>query len=178
MALSLGISACGAASPTAPATAAAAQPEPATITRWEEESFGPLRLGMTGEQAIHALGEPESRPELVEMEATGERVASWSWPGRGVSMTLHDGAGGVVVDAITLTGPSDLRAAFGRVGLGSTREEVLAAYADVSGGEDAEPREDPDRPDQVRIGNAYACLSFTFTDGRVSGIHLGSTGAE
>jgi len=177
-ALCLGVSACGGASPPAAETAASAGSERAAIARWEDESFGPLRLGMTAEQAIAALGEPEARPDFVEMEATGERVASWSWPARGASLTLHDAPEGAVVVAISLAAPSDLRGAHGGVGLGSTREEVLAAYADVSGGEDAEPREDPDQPDRVRIGNAYACLSFSLTDGRVSGILLGSTGAE
>ena len=168
------LSACGAApaSPTAPASRS-------PIAGWEEETFGPLRLGMSGEEAIAVLGEPEHRPDFVEMAATGERVAEWSWPARGVSMSMVDGADGATVASLTLSAPSELRGTYGGVGLGSTRDEVLAAYAELPPGPDDVPRDDPESPDVVRFGNLYACLSFRVSDdGRVTSVFLGSTGAE
>jgi hypothetical protein len=168
-------SACGGASPPASEPVVTAR---VPITRWEDESFGALRLGMRADALVAALGEPESRPEFVEMEATGERVATWTWPARGVTASLVDGADGATIAAFSVAAPSELRAAYGGIGVGSTREEVVAAYAELPDGEDAEPRETPERPDYLRIGNAYACLSFTFVEGRVSEIGFGSTGAE
>lgn len=169
------LSACGGA----PASQAGVPAARSPIGGWEEEMFGPLRLGMSSEQVIAALGEPELRPELVEMAATGERVAEWSWPARGVSTSMVDGADGVTVAALTLSAPSELRGTYGGVGLGSTRAEVLAAYAELPPGPDDVPRDDPESPDVVRFGNLYACLSFGLSaDGRVSSVFLGSTGAE
>ncbi len=168
------LSACGAA-PTSPTAPASRSP----IAGWEEETFGPLRLGMSTEDAIAALGEPEHRPELVEMAATGERVAEWSWPARGVSLSVVDGPDGVTVAALTLSAPSELRATYGGVGLGSTRDEVLAAYAELPAGPDDVPRDDLESPEVVRFGNLYACLSFRLSDdGRVTSVFMGSTGAE
>jgi hypothetical protein len=169
------LSACGAAPASRTGAAAARSP----LASWEEETFGPLRAGMTAEQAIAALGEPELRPEFVEMAATGERVAEWSWPGRGVSLGMVDGADGASVTSLTLSAPSELRATYGGVGLGSTRSEVLAAYAEMPPGSDDVPRDDPESPNLVRFGNAYACLSFHLSDdGRVISVFMGSTGAE
>lgn len=167
--------ACGGSTPPAAEPTSSTR---ASITRWEDEAFGPLRLGMGVDALVAALGEPAERAAFVEMEATGERVASWSWPARGVTVSLVDGAEGPTAASFSLTAPSELRGAYGGVGIGSTQAEVIAAYAELPDGEDAEPRVDEARPDSVRIGNAYACLSFAFEGGRVSAIHLGSTGAE
>lgn len=169
------LSACGAA--PAPQTGTPASRTP--IGSWDEETFGPLRLGMSSEQVIAALGEPDRRPEFVEMAATGERIAEWSWPARGVSLSMVDAPDGATVASLTLSAPSELRGTYGGVGLGSTRAEVLAAYAELPPGPDDVPRDDPESPDLVRFGNLYACLSFRLSDdGRVSSIFLGSTGAE
>lgn len=168
------LAACGAAS-TPRAGAHARTP----IRSWDEETFGPLQLGMNGERVIAALGEPDRRTEFVEMAATGERIAEWSWPARGVSISMVDGPDGPTLASLTLSAPSDLRGAFGGVGLGSTRAEVLAAYAALPSGPDDVPRDDPETPDLVRFGNLYACLSFRLSDdGRVISIFSGSTGAE
>lgn len=175
--------ACGAPA-AAPAAAPSAAPAssteapPAPIASFREESFGPLSLGMKSAELVRVLGEPESRPPFEEMAATGERIAEWAWPTQGVSAMMSDGADGPVLVSLTLTAPSELRANYGGVGLGSTRDEVLAAYADVPVAPDDDPRESPDRPDHVRLGNPYECLSFRLTDGRVTVIFLGSTGAE
>lgn len=169
------LGACGAAS--APQTSAPASRSP--IGGWDEETFGPLQLGMSSEQVISALGEPDHRPDFVEMAATGERIAEWSWPARGVSIAMVDGPDGATVASLTLSAPSELRGTFGGVGLGNTRAEVLAAYAALPPGPDDLPRDDPESPNLVRFGNLYACLSFGLSDdGRVSSIFLGSTGAE
>ena len=130
--------------------------------------------GSTNDDARAAAERGVPRGHVVVADAQrsgrGARGAVWvSPPGTDLYVSI--------VERLELA-PREVATLTLAVGLGDTREDVLAAYADVPAGEDAEPREDPDQPDRVRIGNAYACLSFSLTDGRVSGILLGSTGAE
>lgn len=166
--------ACGGASPS---TQTSAEVAPRAPARWEDETFGPLRLGMREAELVAAIGEPPSRPPFQEMEATGERLAQWDWPALGVSVTMIDGEGGPQIAAIMLAPPSSFVSGHGAIGIGASYDDVLAAYADVPSGEDPMPRTDESR-ERITIGSAYANLSFGFVDGRVQHVHLGSTGAE
>lgn len=148
-----------------------------SLSRWEDETLGPLRLGMREAELVAAIGEPPSRPPFQEMEATGERIAQWEWPSLGVSATMIDGDGGAQIASIELSSPCTFLSGQGGIGIGAAYDDVLAAYADVPGGEDPSPRTDASR-ERITIGNAYANLSFGFADGRVRDVHLGSTGAE
>jgi len=172
-------SACGASSSSSSgsSTADPTNGRPA-IARWEDETLGPLRLGMSEAEIVSAIGEPVSRPGFQEMEATGDRVATWMWPELGIELSMVEVEGRPTIAAIILRAPCGFVASHGGVSVGSAREDVIAAYADLPVHEDDDPREDPARPERFVIGNAYARLAYTFTNGRVSGIFLGSTGAE
>ena len=170
--------ACGASSAS---TEGGSTPEPsgrAPLARWEDETLGPLRLTMSEAEIVSAIGEPPTRPPVREMEATGERVAVWSWPDLGIEMSMVEVEGSPRVASIRVSAPCGYVAGHGGVAIGSARADVVTAYADLPMGEEDDPREDASRPDQLIYGNAYARLSYTFTDGRVSSIFLGSTGAE
>jgi hypothetical protein len=165
--------ACGGSSPPTETSGGGAR----SLARWEDETLGPLRLGMREAEIVAAIGEPPSRPPFQEMEATGERIAQWEWPSLGVSARMIDGDGGAEVAAIELSAPCTFLSGQGGIGIGAAYDDVLAAYADVPSGEDPSPRTDASR-ERITIGNAYANLSFRFADGRVRDVHLGSTGAE
>ncbi len=164
--------ACGASSP--PSGGATTQSSPA---RWEDETLGPLRVGMLEPELVAAIGEPPSRPPFRVMEATGERLAVWAWPSLGVTTTMIEEPAGARVAAIDLAAPCTFLSGRGGVGIGTAYDDVLAAYAELPSGPDPLPRTD-DARERVTIGDAYGNLSFRFAAGQVHEVHLGSTGAE
>ncbi len=133
---------------------------------------------MTETEIVSAIGEPVNRPGFETMEGTGDRVATWMWPDLGVELSMVEVGGVGSIAAIIVRAPCGFVAGHGGVSIGSAREDVVAAYADLPVHEDDDGREDPARPERFVIGNAYARLAYTFSGGRVSGIFLGSTGAE
>jgi hypothetical protein len=147
-----------------------------TLASWRDETVGPLRLGMRESELVSAIGEPTQRGEFREMEATGERLAEWSWPALGVDLVMVDD-GGPRIASIALHAPSSFLTGRG-VGLGTSYDDVVSAYLDVPTEADDDPRTDATDHGWVRLGNAYAGLSFTLEDERVTGVFLGSTGAE
>lgn len=170
--------ACGASSSSSGSSTADPSHGRPSIARWEDETLGPLRLGMSATEIVSAIGEPVNRPAFETMEGSGDRVATWMWPDLGVELSMVEVQGTATVAAIILRAPCGFVAGHGGVAIGSAREDVIAAYADLPVHEGEDPREDASRPERFLIGDAYARLAYTFTDGRVSGIFLGSTGAE
>lgn len=183
------LAACGGgtAASSGPSKAGGGEVAPAPIASWEEETFGPLRVGMTDAEAVAALGEPDERLPFEEMAATGDRIAVWTWTAKGVSMTLSEQSGRASVDSFSLTAPAAYKGAHGRVGIGSTTAEVERAYADLAPRPVAAGAE-PSETDEAKalsedgsmwsIGSPYARLSFRFEGGKVTSIFIGSTGAE
>jgi hypothetical protein len=43
---------------------------------------------MSEAEIVSAIGEPVSRPGFQEMEATGDRVATWMWPELGIELSM------------------------------------------------------------------------------------------
>ncbi len=151
---------------------------------WQKETFAPLAIGMTVSEVEAALGPPDKRPALQSEAATGDFVASWTWKRQGISLTLRGSSESdaePTVRSIRLQKPSPFRTAKG-VGIGSTREEILAAYGAYQ--EEESPADapegmgemDPD-PNVLVIGSIYGGLIFHFENNRVSWLFLGA-GAE
>lgn len=156
----------------------AEDPAPRAIASWDQETFGALGLELPEAEVVAALGEPDVRPPYEEMAATGEVVAQWTWASKGVAIEMREAGGGkpAVVNTLTLTAPASYRSGHGRVGIGSTFDEVFAAYADLPVGEEDDPR-DPSSRDELTIGSIYGGLMFTFENERVTHIFMGA-GAE
>ncbi len=83
-------------------------------------AVGPVVLGMTPQQVVRELGPPVG-------PARAHAGAKLSWPGRGITVRLdREGR----VDAVFVESP-EYRTA-GGVGVGSRREEVVAAFGPAS----------------------------------------------
>lgn len=162
--------------PEAPAAPSTPEPVPSTAdaeaTQETAETVGPIRQGMSAEDAVAALGEPTEKPGFVLMEATGEYVSDWPWPDKDLTLSMMgtDEAGtGATVGGITC-GKS---CAFGLphgLKIGSSRAEVEAIYGDDF---------DKGFTDENTFvaGSVFGGSFYSFEAGKVVGIFIGA-GAE
>lgn len=98
-----------------------------------EYALGPLSLGMSTDAVVKALGEPDSRGQVILEEATGEYVQDWDYEDEGLELSMYSGSkdGEQVLGAIFAIAPCTLKTPRG-VGLGSAFSEVGSAYARFS----------------------------------------------
>ncbi|MEZ4380785.1 MAG: hypothetical protein R3A79_05530 [Nannocystaceae bacterium] len=137
----------------------------------DHDAIGPLRHGMPEAEAIAALGEPKERGEPYEEAATGDFVKTLRFAD-GVSLDLLGDTrrGPWRVGGISIEAPSKLKTSRG-VGLGTPREEALAAYKDVL------CEDMGDNEENVIAGSLYGGLTFAFAGAGVDTMYLGR-GAE
>ena len=133
------------------------------------EFFGELKLGLTAAQVVEILGSPETKGETMLWEADGLYHQDWYYPQQGITLYMASETPGErqTVFAIMLTSPSTLKTQRG-IGIGDSYTEVMQAYKD---------EEDPEMsiPDESFIaGSIYGGLIFSFEDGIVKQIFLGS----
>ena len=127
----------------------------------EAETLDGLRYGQTEAEVEALWGAPLERTEPEVWGADGLPHTQWTYDG--ASLSFGDGA----LETVRVTAPRPGQTLAG-VGVGSTAEEVRAAYPDLideelSGG------------DRLVAGSAYGGLIFTLEDGVVTGVTLGAT---
>lgn len=148
------------------------EPEPPDVLK--DESFGGLKLGISGADVVQRLGEPAKKGRPEEWGADGRFHHSWSYPDHGLALDLAGDkrTGPWTLASIRAKAPCTFRTSRG-VGIGDPRSAVEAAY-----GKDREPGSEPD--DEVFVaGSVYWGVFFSFDakDRNVSEIFLGA-GAE
>lgn len=135
-------------------------------------SFGEVSQGMNASMALEAFGEPSIKEPRYTNEASGDIIEQWVWKDKGIILDFL---------APTMTGPVSQVASFTLlppfdtknhrdVGIGSTEQEVLRAYAHVM---------DPlsQQGDQIIVGSVYGGIFFSIQRGKVTSIFVGA-GAE
>tara|TARA_B110000037_G_scaffold161873_1_gene182863 strand:+ start:50873 stop:51889 length:1017 start_codon:yes stop_codon:yes gene_type:complete len=141
------------------------------------------RIGGLGldasEVEVLALGEKEKLGALAKgkdeiWEAFGEAVQPWTFTGSGCSADMISGeiGGTKAVFSITIEAPSELKTERG-IGIGSTKEEVVQAYADYKT-EKEEAEHLAQGGDKYLVGSIYGGMIFEFKAGKVSRIFLGA----
>ncbi len=123
--------------------------------------------------ATKELGEPDTKSERAEMEATGDIVETWTWIKKGISMQVAAAdmtADPTTILSMTVMVTSPFKTDRG-IGIGSTVKEVEKAYA----GAISSPLSD-DLPTIV-AGSVYEGIFFDFVDDKVNQIFVGA-GAE
>lgn len=173
------VAACGggSASPGASTTPTAATVGPAApavaLAEPNDESIGGLKTSARAPAVIALVGEPTTKSEPIVEEATGETVALWTWPAKGLEIRVAIVGDVTMVTGITITAPSTLTTSRG-IGIGAPRAAVESTYAAFrTMGRDAE-EPDPSNEDRIVIGSIYGGTFFDFKDGKVASIFVGA----
>ena len=132
-----------------------------------DESFGPLRAGMSAAEAEKVLGPPTAKPALEEEGITGYFLSRWQWPDKGISITMSAESedGPAVVHSISITAPCTLKTRK-EIGIGSALAEVDKTYA---------AHKDQEGSDEYLyvVATEYIGTVFTFADGKVTEMYVG-----
>ncbi|MFZ6185533.1 hypothetical protein [Nannocystis pusilla] len=135
------------------------------------EQLGELKIGLPAAELPRLLGDRGRRGPAQLSEATGSYVQQWSWPDKGLELTLEaaDKRGPYALAAIRAFAPCALRTARG-IGLGDSYKSVETAYL-----ADRDPEEEQDELSFV-AGSVYSGVIFTFDAerGKVSEIFFGA----
>ncbi|MEZ4360645.1 MAG: hypothetical protein R3B48_10710 [Kofleriaceae bacterium] len=132
----------------------------------EREDIGGVRLGMTDKAVIAKLGKPSKKGRAVTEEASGDRVAAWQWKQQGVSVMFAEVKKKLVVRSVQLQEGSRLKTKAG-IGLGSSRDEVDAAY-----GRGHRPSEEDPELTYI-VGTMYHGLAIGLEDDKVTSLYWG-----
>ena len=125
----------------------------------------------TATALIQRYGQPSKRSERVEWAATGEISEDWSWDGLIVAFEAPSMSAPVrEINHCRIQAPFQGRTKRG-IGLGATAEEVYRVYAGM-----LEPARFTPGLTRVKAGSVYYGITFLLTDGKVSGISIGSNG--
>jgi hypothetical protein len=145
-------------------------PEPFPLLK--EEQLGELRLGLTEKEVKAIIPCKLTKGQEEYWAAIGDFVQKWDYPDCGITLEMSsEGKGGKkTVFTIQVQSPSLLKTKRG-IGIGSTEQEVAAAYGDCQDKEMSETGR------TFVAGSVYGGLIFSFENGRVTIIFLGA-GAE
>ena len=148
----------------------------------ETWTIGPLTLGMTGDEIQESLGAPddESNSGPVEYEDGSLRVC-WFYqidnaPERlySVKLDLADFGDGWRLDEVTVWPNVEWKTAEG-IGIGSTEDEVRAAYPDAETKDSTLVQDDVEIPRTFfTIGEGRTKLRIMVRDGKVANLNLGT----
>ena len=148
----------------------------------ETWTIGPLTLGMSGDEIQESLGAPdaESNSGPVEYEDGSLRVC-WFYqidnaPGQlySVKLDLADFGDGWRLDEVTVWPNADWKTVEG-IGIGSTEDEVRAAYPDAETKDSTLVQDDVEIPRTFfTIGEGRTKLRIMVRDGKVANLNLGT----
>jgi hypothetical protein len=133
------------------------------------DHLGALYLGQPSADVVKAIGEPETRGDLIDRPSAGDFAAPWEYPAKGLTLELvaPAKAAPLTVASITCSAPCALRTDRG-IGVGSSPADVKAAYGD---------REDKDHPmTEARfvVDSLFGGIIFSFEGDRVTSIFFGA----
>lgn len=140
--------------------------------------IGGIRLGTSENELLEvakteSLGSPK-KGEDVLWGAIGEAVQPWEFEDTGLSVDMASAeiGGDKEVFSITIKAPSKLQTARG-IGIGSSKEEVVTAYADYP--TEKFEAEMISENGSYLVGSIYGGMIFGLEGGKVSEIFLGAS---
>ena len=143
----------------------------------ETWTIGPLTLGMTGDEIQESLGAPDAESNSGPVEETdGSLRVCWFYkidnaPGQLYSVNFGDGWR---LDEVTVWPNADWKTAEG-IGIGSTEDEVRAAYPDAETKDSTLVQDDVEIPRTFfTIGEGRTKLRIMVRDGKVANLNLGT----
>ena len=148
----------------------------------ETWTIGPLTLGMTGDEIQESLGAPDAESNSGPVEETdGSLRVCWFYkidnaPGQlySVKLDLADFGDLWRLDEVTVWPNADWKTAEG-IGIGSTEDEVRAAYPDAETKDSTLVQDDVEIPRTFfTIGEGRTKLRIMVRDGKVANLNLGT----
>ena len=148
----------------------------------ETWTIGPLTLGMTGDEIQDILGAPDLESNSGPVEETdGSLRVCWFYkidnaPGQlySVKLDLADFGDGWRLDEVTVWPNVEWKTAEG-IGIGSTEDEVRAAYPDAETKDSTLVQDDVEIPRTFfTIGEGRTKLWIMVRDGKVAYLNLGT----
>ena len=148
----------------------------------ETWTIGPLTLGMTGDEIQESLGAPDAESNSGPVEETdGSLRVCWFYkidnaPGQlySVKLDLADFGDGWRLDEVTVWPNVEWKTAEG-IGIGSTEDEVRAAYPDAETKDSTLVQDDVEIPRTFfTIGEGRTKLRIMVRDGKVANLNLGT----
>ena len=148
----------------------------------ETWTLGPLTLGMTGDEIQDTLGAPDAESNSGPVEETdGSLRVCWFYqidnaPGQlySVKLDLADFGDGWRLDEVTVWPNVEWKTAEG-IGIGSTEDEVRAAYPDAETKDSTLVQDDVEIPRTFfTIGEGRTKLRIMVRDGKVANLNLGT----
>ena len=148
----------------------------------ETWTIGPLTLGMTGDEIQDTLGAPDAESNSGPVEETdGSLRVCWFYqidnaPGQlySVKLDLADFGDGWRLDEVTVWPNVEWKTAEG-IGIGSTEDEVRAAYPDAERKDSTLVQDDVEIPRTFfTIGEGRTKLWIMVRDGKVAYLDLGT----
>lgn len=148
---------------------ASTKPEP-VITKADIEHLGDLRLGMPADSTENIAGKPDSKSKPEKWGADEMMHETWKWKDKGLEINVvsdpRNAAAGKQVFSITASTLCPYKTKAG-IGVGSTMEEIQAAYKDQINKEES-------GDDQVIIGSMYGGIIFTMQNNKVLHVFVGA----
>ena len=148
----------------------------------ETWTIGPLTLGMSGDEIQEILGAPDAESNSGPVEETdGSLRVCWFYKIDNdpellysVKLDLADFGDGWRLDEVTVWPNVDWKTAEG-IGIGSTEDEVRAAYPDAETKDSTLVQDDVEIPRTFfTIGEGRTKLRIMVRDGKVANLNLGT----
>ena len=134
------------------------------------DGIGPIRLNMTEDDLVNALGQPDSKTEPQMWGADGLDHSDWTYAGSGLVLNMAKSPDDTasIIFSITAGAPCELATQRG-IKLGDTKDTVLTAYAEA-----IDPAANPDTDVSILIGSIYGGMIISIEEGLVTGIFIGA----
>ena len=148
----------------------------------ETWTIGPLTLGMTGDEIQESLGAPDAESNSGPVEETdGSLRVCWFYQINNtpdllysVKLDLADFGDGWRLDEVTVWPNVEWKTVEG-IGIGSTEDEVRAAYPDAETKDSTLVQDDVEIPRTFfTIGEGRTKLRIMVRDGKVANLNLGT----
>lgn len=134
----------------------------------KNESVGEIKLGLGIKKVIEILGEPTEKTKAELWEADGERHQQWKYSNKGIELNLiGESDTSLTVNMITINEVCKLKTKR-NIGIGSSFEEVQAAYKDVI--DQASSTEEI-----IVAGTVYGGVIFNFKHKKLKSIFIGAS---
>ena len=137
-----------------------------------EETFGFIKLNLPAAEVLKGMGEPEQKSETKIWGADGLEHQTWYYPAKGVVLGMVGSIEKQSVDRVSMKNPCELKTSRG-IGMGSTAEEVRAAYGNEINSKESRQWSTQSNP-KIVVGSIFGGIIFTMTEDKVSAIFLGA----